>query len=86
MLAQLPKLKFHPVTPNCWQDFEKLFGPNGAWPAGNHDQETVGIDCRRLWQDIPILFAWRKRGNRVLHDEFLQPALCPAFARQQFSC
>jgi GNAT superfamily N-acetyltransferase len=30
MVAQLPQLQFHPVTPDRWQDFEKLFGPNGA--------------------------------------------------------
>jgi GNAT superfamily N-acetyltransferase len=26
----LEELIFHPVTPNCWQDFETLFGPRGA--------------------------------------------------------
>ena len=25
-----PRLKFHPVTPSRWKDFEKLFGDNGA--------------------------------------------------------
>lgn len=24
------KFKFHPLTPECWKDFEKLFGDNGA--------------------------------------------------------
>ncbi len=30
MITQSAKLQFHPVTPDRWQDFEKLFGPNGA--------------------------------------------------------
>jgi GNAT superfamily N-acetyltransferase len=30
MSTHSPKLKFHPVTPDRWRDFEKLFGPNGA--------------------------------------------------------
>ncbi len=30
MPTQPAKLTFHPVTPNAWKDFEKLFGPNGA--------------------------------------------------------
>jgi GNAT superfamily N-acetyltransferase len=30
MSTQPAKLTFHPVTPNAWKDFEKLFGPNGA--------------------------------------------------------
>jgi GNAT superfamily N-acetyltransferase len=30
MVAQLAPLKFHPVTPDRWKHFEKLFGPNGA--------------------------------------------------------
>lgn len=27
---QIPTIKFHPVTPSRWKDFEKLFGDNGA--------------------------------------------------------
>ena len=30
MSTQPPKLEFHPVKPDRWRDFEKLFGPNGA--------------------------------------------------------
>jgi GNAT superfamily N-acetyltransferase len=30
MPTQPAKLTFHPVTPNAWKDFEKLFGPKGA--------------------------------------------------------
>ena len=30
MVTQLTKLQFHPVTPDRWKDFEKLFGSNGA--------------------------------------------------------
>ncbi len=30
MVTQLAQLQFHPVTPDRWNDFEKLFGPNGA--------------------------------------------------------
>jgi GNAT superfamily N-acetyltransferase len=30
MVKKLAKLQFHPVTRDRWQDFEKLFGPNGA--------------------------------------------------------
>jgi GNAT superfamily N-acetyltransferase len=29
-MAQTIQLHFHPVTPERWKDFEKLFGPNGA--------------------------------------------------------
>ena len=29
-MAQTTQLQFHPVTPDRWKDFEKLFGPNGA--------------------------------------------------------
>ena len=27
---QISKLSFHPLTPERWKDFEKLFGPKGA--------------------------------------------------------
>jgi GNAT superfamily N-acetyltransferase len=30
MATQLPRLQFHPVTPDRWKDFEQLFGDNGA--------------------------------------------------------
>ena len=30
MLAQLLQLRFHPVKPERWPDFERLFGKNGA--------------------------------------------------------
>jgi GNAT superfamily N-acetyltransferase len=30
MTTQLARLQFHSVTPERWQDFEKLFGENGA--------------------------------------------------------
>jgi GNAT superfamily N-acetyltransferase len=30
MPTQLPRLQFHPVTPDRWKDFEELFGENGA--------------------------------------------------------
>jgi len=29
-MTQTTQLQFHPVTPDRWKDFEKLFGPNGA--------------------------------------------------------
>jgi GNAT superfamily N-acetyltransferase len=29
-MASLPKLEFHPLTPERWQDFEMLFGERGA--------------------------------------------------------
>ncbi len=29
--VSLPDLEFHPVTPDRWQDFETLFGKNGAY-------------------------------------------------------
>jgi GNAT superfamily N-acetyltransferase len=30
MAMEFTKLRFHPVTPDRWKDFEKLFGSNGA--------------------------------------------------------
>ena len=28
-MTKIPDLEFHPVTPDRWKDFEKLFGENG---------------------------------------------------------
>jgi GNAT superfamily N-acetyltransferase len=30
-MAQKPRLEFHALTPDRWGDFEKLFGPRGAY-------------------------------------------------------
>ncbi len=27
----VPKLEIRPLTPECWKDFERLFGPHGAY-------------------------------------------------------
>jgi len=29
-MSDLPNLEFHPLTPERWSDFERLFGPRGA--------------------------------------------------------
>ena len=41
-MTQTTQLQFHPVTPDRWKDFEKLFGPNGA---------CAGCWC--MWRRVP---------------------------------
>jgi GNAT superfamily N-acetyltransferase len=56
-----PSLEFHPLTPDRWSDFERLFGPRGAyggcwcmwWRTSRSQFEKQGNDGnRRAMKDI----------------------------------
>jgi len=55
-------LTFHPLTPERWQDFEKLFGPNGAcagcwcmfWKKTRKQFNADSYDQNRLDQKLTV--------------------------------
>jgi GNAT superfamily N-acetyltransferase len=70
MTKQLPPLQFQPVTPDRWQDFEKLFGANGA---------CAGCWC--MWWRLPRAefnqkhFAGNKRAIKKIIGTGQEPGL-----------
>lgn len=51
-MALPPKLRFHPLTPARWRDFERLFGERGACGG-----------CWCMWNRLPLSLYMKQRGT-----------------------